>query len=149
MAASPKRQRASAQSAASADVSLIFDGGSIGNPGKGYGTYVTTGLVGSPDRVRIDFDGRTTSNEAEYMTLIHGLRRILQELERNARDPHDVSLAVLSDSMLVVEQLNGRWKVRHPGLRPLHAEAAELLTRFRSTTVSWHSRLHSVRVLGH
>jgi len=132
-----------------ADITLVFDGGSLGNPGKGYGTHIVAGAVESPGRVRVEFDGRTTSNEAEYMTLIHGLRSVLRELERDARDPGSLTLAVLSDSKLVVEQLNGRWKVRHPGLRPLHAEAAQLLTRFKSAKLAWHSRVESVRILGH
>lgn len=149
MSWSPKRQRSNAPVTPDADVLLVFDGGSLGNPGKGYGSVVATGVVETPGLVRFEFDGKTTNNEAEYLTLIHGLRRVLKELARDGLDAGSVKLAVMSDSKLVVEQINGRWKVRHPGLRPLHAEAADLLRRFKSSSVTWHPRLESVRILGH
>ena len=83
------------------------------------------------------------------MTLLHGLRTILRELEDAGRDPDAMSVTVLSDSKLVVEQVSGRWKVRHEGLRPLHGEALLLLSRFRSWRLQWQPRIESVRLLGH
>jgi ribonuclease HI len=130
-------------------VTLVFDGGSRGNPGRGYGSYLVEGAVHTPAPVRLEFPGRTTNNEAEYLSLLHGLRAILQQLELDARDAGSASLIVLSDSKLVVEQVSGRWKVRHEPLRPLHAEARQLLSRFGSWQLHWHSRVRSVRMLGH
>jgi probable phosphoglycerate mutase len=81
--------------------------------------------------------------------MIQGLRLILRELEREAKDPQSTSVNVLSDSKLVVEQINGRWKVRHEGLRPLHREALQLLGRFGTWRLTWQPRIESVRLLGH
>ena len=61
----------------------------------------------------------------------------------------ELSLNVLSDSKLVVEQVSGRWKVKHEGLKPLHAEAVRLVNRFGTWRYSWQPRAESVRLLGH
>lgn len=149
MPSSLRRQRVDASQHDDADISLIFDGGSLGNPGRGYGSAAVIGLLHRPEIMTFSFDGQRTNNESEYLTLIHALRRILEELQRDNRDPRHISLSVLSDSMLVVEQLNGRWKVKNAGLRPLHAEAADLLRRFKFSSIAWHPREESVRILGH
>ena len=132
-----------------ADVTLVFDGGSLGNPGKGYGSFIYRGVIETPAPIRLEYPGQTTNNEAEYLTMLHGLRTILRELERDARDPSNVTIAILSDSKLVVEQVSGRWKVRHAPLRPFQAEARELLSRFAAWQLLWQPRLESVRLLGH
>lgn len=132
-----------------ADVTLIFDGGSLGNPGKGYGSFVYHGLIESTAPVRLEYPGQTTNNEAEYLSMLHGLRTILRELERDAQDPANATLNVLSDSKLVVEQVSGRWKVRHAPLRPFHTEALDLLSRFAAWQLLWQPRVESVRLLGH
>lgn len=132
-----------------ADVTLIFDGGSLGNPGKGYGSFVYQGVIETPSPVRLEYPGQTTNNEAEYMSMLHGLRAILRELERAGRDPSSVTLDVRSDSKLVVEQVGGRWKVRHAPLRPFHSEALDVLARFAAWQLHWQPRLESVRLLGH
>lgn len=62
--------------------------------------------------------GWATNNAAEYQALIEGLR---------LAHSHGVDrLAVFSDSMLIVEQMKGAWKVKHEGLKPLHALARKL-----------------------
>ncbi|MEX1158871.1 MAG: ribonuclease HI family protein, partial [Thermomicrobiales bacterium] len=132
-----------------ADVTLVFDGGSLGNPGKGYGSFVYRGVVQTATPVRLEYPGRTTNNEAEYLTLLHGLRTVLREVERDGRNPEDVSITILSDSKLVVEQVSGRWKIRHAPLRPFQTEAIELLSRFSSWLLHWQPRIESVRLLGH
>jgi ribonuclease HI len=132
-----------------ADITLVFDGGSLGNPGKGYGSFVYRGVIETQTPVRLEYPGQTTNNEAEYLSMLHGLRTILRELERDLRDPSEVSINVLSDSKLVVEQVSGRWKVRHAPLRPFHTEAVELLSRFACWQLHWQPRLESVRLLGH
>ncbi|HYI15440.1 MAG TPA: reverse transcriptase-like protein [Thermomicrobiales bacterium] len=132
-----------------ADITLVFDGGSLGNPGKGYGSFVYQGVITTPSPVRLEFPGQTTNNEAEYMTMLHGLRTVLRELERDARDPSALTINVLSDSKLVVEQVSGRWKVRHAPLRPFQSEARDLFSRFAAWQLVWQPRLESVRLLGH
>lgn len=133
----------------SANVTLVFDGGSLGNPGKGYGSFITRGLVETDQPVRLEYAGRRTNNEAEYMTLIEGLRHILAAAERDGFAADNLLVQVLSDSQLVVEQVAGRWKVKNEGLKPLHAEARRLLAQFGSWELSWHPRAQSVRHLGH
>lgn len=131
------------------DVTLIFDGGSLGNPGKGYGSFITCGRVETRQPVKLEFAGRRTNNEAEYMTLIEGLRHVLSVAGDDGVRADSLAIRVLSDSQLVVEQVSGRWKVRNEGLKPLHAQARELLARFASWELTWHPRSQSVRYLGH
>lgn len=130
------------------DVEIVFDGGSIRNPGDGYGSYRLT-IGDEPARiVRCTF-GRATSNEAEYRTLIAALEDAVQSLEARGRPPVEARLRVLGDSRLVLEQLRGTWKVRAVHLRGLRDRAAALLSRFGSVELSWHARANSVRILGH
>lgn len=99
------------------------DGGSRGNPGPaGYGAVVRDGDTGQIIAEAAEFIGVATNNVAEYKGLIAGLRAA-QEL-----DP-DASVDVRMDSKLVVEQMSGRWKIKHPDMRPLAAEAATVLPR--------------------
>ncbi len=144
-----RRPKVQAPKVPPADITLVFDGGSLGNPGKGYGSFVYTGVIETQSPVRLDYPGQTTNNEAEYLSMLHGLRTLLRELERDARDPATLTMNVLSDSKLVVEQVSGRWKVRHEPLRPFHTEAHQLLARFASWKLLWQPRLESVRLLGH
>jgi ribonuclease HI len=90
-----------------------------------------------------------TNNQAEYLALIEGLTALLQELKTAAIPSKQVSLDVRSDSQLVVNQLNGTWKIRNAGLKPLISQAKELLGLFGQRTLCWHSRAESVRLFGH
>jgi ribonuclease HI len=128
---------------------LIFDGGSRGNPGQGYGSYVYKGVVSQLDPIQIVYPGRTTNNEAEYMTLNNGLADALAALREQGHDPSQLRIVVKSDSKLVVEQVCGRWKIKKAELRPHIQRAQQLLGQFRSWDLSWHPRSESVRVLGH
>jgi ribonuclease HI len=111
-----------ASKVAGAEAWLYADGASKGNPGPaGVGIVLTTPAGeevlawGAPI-------GRATSNVAEYRAVIEGLKRALELKVRR--------ICVLSDSELLILQLRGRYKVRNPGLKPLHAEALGLLDRF-------------------
>ena len=66
--------------------------------------------------------GRATNNQAEYQALIDGLKAI--------EDWKPDGLDVFLDSKLVVEQVNGRWRVKEPELQELHRQALELLHHF-------------------
>lgn len=110
-------------------VIVTADGGSRGNPGPaGYGATVID-ASGSVLAERAAGIGNATNNVAEYSGLIAGLQA--------ARELGASRVDVRLDSKLVVEQLSGRWKVKHPDLRPLAASAAELMTGFDEVTVSW------------
>jgi probable phosphoglycerate mutase len=130
------------------DVLLIFDGGARGNPGHGYGSFTYKGSV-VRWQTSITYPGLTTNNQAEYQTMIGGLRAILFDCETLGIPPKTIGVDVRSDSQLLVNQVNGTWKIKHPGLRELHAEATNLLARFRRWELIWHPRAESVRILGH
>ncbi|WP_406198071.1 bifunctional RNase H/acid phosphatase [Kitasatospora sp. NBC_01560] len=99
------------------------DGGSRGNPGPaGYGAVVRDGDTGLIIAEAAEFIGHATNNVAEYKGLIAGLRAA-REI-----DP-DASVDVRMDSKLVVEQMSGRWKIKHPDMQPLAAEARTVLPR--------------------
>jgi broad specificity phosphatase PhoE/ribonuclease HI len=106
------------------------DGGSRGNPGPaGYGSVVWTS-----DRTAVLAEnkqaiGRATNNVAEYRGLIAGL----EEAAKLGATEVDVSM----DSKLVVEQMSGRWKVKHPDIEPLHRQATALSTRFDRISYTW------------
>ncbi|MFJ6196194.1 bifunctional RNase H/acid phosphatase [Micromonospora sp. NPDC092111] len=106
------------------------DGGSRGNPGPaGYGAVVRDPASGEVLLERAEAIGTATNNVAEYRGLIAGLEAAaeLGAAEVDAR----------MDSKLVVEQMCGRWQIKHPGLRPLAARAAALVDRFDTVRFSW------------
>ena len=96
------------------------DGGSRGNPGvAGYGALVRDPLTG---RVLVELAeplGKASNNVAEYSGLLAGLRAVL-DLDRGA------TVRVKMDSKLVVEQMSGRWKIKHEDMRRLALEARDL-----------------------
>jgi probable phosphoglycerate mutase len=99
-------------------VVAYIDGGARGNPGPaGYGVRVE-----NPDGTLVEefyeAIGIATNNVAEY-------RGLLAALEW-ARTHGHRALHVRSDSLLLVQQMLGRYKVKHPGLIPLHAKASLL-----------------------
>ncbi|MFB7663346.1 bifunctional RNase H/acid phosphatase [Kitasatospora sp. NPDC056138] len=99
------------------------DGGSRGNPGPaGYGAVVRDGDTGQIIAEAAEFIGHATNNVAEYKGLIAGLR------SAHELDP-DAAVDVRMDSKLVVEQMSGRWKIKHPDMQPLAAEARTVFPR--------------------
>jgi len=107
---------------------LHVDGASRGNPGEaGFGVHVTT-PEGKDLASLYGYLGRATNNVAEYQALLHGLRFALARGAREVR--------VFSDSELLVRQLEGRYRVKNPGLLPLYREASALLARFERSRVS-------------
>lgn len=131
------------------DYTITFDGGSIGNPGPGYGSYRLRGPDGATRTRRLDFGDDVTNNVAEYRALIAALEDLLATIQRAGQDPAHSSVEVRGDSRLVIYQLDGRWRVRKPHLRPLHDRARALLNQFGSATLKWHRRGESVKALGH
>jgi probable phosphoglycerate mutase len=131
------------------DMELIFDGGSLGNPGDGYGSFVLVDRTGYDTHQQMRFGPNRTNNQAEYRTLIEGLKAALALAATNGWDPAKTSLRVRTDSQLVVNQVNGRWKVKHENMKPLCSMAQKLITRFGRWDLGWHSRDNSVALLGH
>ena len=106
-------------------VLIYFDGGARGNPGPAaIGALVLDPASVPPHRLATVSEriGEATNNVAEYRALIAGLEAAAATPARVAR--------VRGDSKLVIEQVSGRWKVKQPHLKPLHAEACALLARY-------------------
>lgn len=128
---------------------IVFDGGSQGNPGRGYGSFVLFSAGGSPTLQTLDYSSegqQVTNNQAEYLTLIRALQRLHEELGSEAGT---ATVSIWGDSSLVVNQVNGTWRVKHPELQPLVLQARALLESFAAWTIRWHDRSKSVRLLGH
>ena len=119
------------------------DGGSRGNPGPAaYGTVVRDADTGEVLVERAEAIGSATNNVAEYRGLVAGLEEV------NRIDP-EAALEVRMDSKLVVEQMAGRWKIKHPGMREL-ALAAQRLRNPATVTWTWVPRernTHADRLL--
>jgi len=132
------------------DYTLIFDGGSYGNPGLGYGSYVLIRNKDGKQRVkRLRFGEDMTSNEAEYRTLIAGLDDLLSTIRKAGRSPQQFSLEVRGDSRLILYQVARKWKTKKLHLMPLRDKVEELLDGFGSIILIWQRRDKSERVLGH
>ncbi|SDC97672.1 probable phosphoglycerate mutase [Actinokineospora iranica] len=111
-------------------VLIEADGGSRGNPGPaGYGAVVLDPTTREVLAERAEGIGVATNNVAEYRGLIAGLRA--------AADLGADTVEVRMDSKLVVEQMSGRWKVKHPAMQPLAQEARALAKHFTAITYTW------------
>lgn len=107
------------------------DGGSRGNPGPaGYGALVRDPISGTVLAEIAEGIGRATNNVAEYRGLIAGLTAA-------AGLAPDAVVEARMDSKLVVEQMSGRWRVKHPDMVPLAARARELAAEFAQVSYTW------------
>jgi ribonuclease HI len=138
-----------AESGGDADYVIIFDGGSEGNPGRGYGSYALIDAQGRQRLVRLELGGNVTNNEAEYDTLIAALEDLLQQTESNTQRPSKVTVEVRGDSRLVLRQVRGEWKSKDERMRRRRDRVRALLTRFGSYRLVEQRREESVKVLGH
>jgi probable phosphoglycerate mutase len=111
-------------------VVIEADGGSRGNPGlAGYGAVVFDAETGDVLAERKAALGITTNNVAEYQGLIAGLEAA-RELGADAVD-------VRMDSKLVVEQMSGRWKIKHPPLQTLALRARDVVADIGRVRFEW------------
>ncbi|MEU0167797.1 reverse transcriptase-like protein, partial [Streptomyces iakyrus] len=109
------------------------DGGSRGNPGPaGYGAVVSDAATGETLRETAEYIGVATNNVAEYRGLLAGLRAAF-ELDPAA------TVHVRMDSKLVIEQMSGRWKIKHPDMKPLATQASRVFPPGR-VTYEWMPR---------
>lgn len=112
------------------------DGGSRGNPGIAAGGAVV--IDGESAEVLAEvgvYVGHATNNVAEYNGLLAGLQRAFEI------DP-EASIHVRMDSKLVVEQMSGRWKIKHPDMAVLASQARALIGT-RPVTYEWVPRLNN------
>ena len=107
---------------------IYTDGASRGNPGPAaIGAVIKDGqgrVLGKISR-RI---GRTTNNQAEYQAVIAALEEAVRL--------GVAGVVIKSDSELVVEQINGRYRVKNPALKPLHQRVRELQSLFQSFAIA-------------
>lgn len=130
-------------------IGIIFDGGSKGNPGIGYGSYALR-WPGQPQQiVQLQFGDGVTNNEAEYDTLAAALEAILKRLAENKADPSTARVEIRGDSQLVINQVIGEWKCSEERMRRRRDRVRNLLREFGGWQLIYHPRANSVRVLGH
>ena len=111
-------------------VSMYCDGGSRGNPGvAGSGSVVYDSSGETLGEIAYVVGKKSTNNVAEYYGLIRGLEA--------CREVGATVVDVFMDSKLVVEQMTGRWKIKHPDMQKLAREARDLASSFEKVTYTW------------
>lgn len=121
-----KRQQLPPKSKQTSEVKLFADGGSRGNPGPSAGGFV---VLDMDDQILTEsgkYLGITTNNQAEYHSLKGGLE---MALKMGARTVH-----VYMDSMLVVNQMKGIYKVKNRDLWPIYEAIKKLVPQFKEVT---------------
>ena len=108
-------------------LTIFADGGSRGNPGPAAAGAVVTDESGTVVREIGTFLGVTTNNVAEWTGLISGLEAAL-ELGAD-------QIVIRLDSELVIKQITGVYRVKHPNMIPLHAKAKALLKTFTQVDI--------------
>jgi ribonuclease HI len=134
---------------ADADYIITFDGGAKGNPGLGYGSYELRTATGRSRVERLDYGDNVTNNEAEYRSLLAALHDLRQTIVAAGKDPRQYRLLVLGDSQLVINQLNGLWKMKDQNLRQWFVQIKTVAAAFDHVRFVWHPRARSVATLGH
>lgn len=107
---------------------MHVDGGARGNPGPSAVAAVASDGSGQELSERAAYIGETTNNVAEYKAVLLGLE-LARELEAE-------EVSVVNDSELVSRQIEGRYKVKNAGLKPLYLQAMEELRRFDDWSVT-------------
>jgi ribonuclease HI len=130
-------------------VVIIFDGGSKGNAGQGYGSYALRWPGAQQQIVKLRFGNQITNNEAEYDTLIAALEAVLKRLQDNGAAPTTAKLDIRGDSLLVINQVLGKWQCKEERLQVRCERVRKLLQNLGAWRLTHHDRANSVEVLGH
>lgn len=109
-------------------ITLFADGGSRGNPGPSGAGAVAFDQDGRRVVEVSDFLGVATNNIAEYEAILRGLAALKDAYPKGHFQ--GVPVIVKMDSKLVVEQMKGAYKVRHPNLIPRHRDIKELISQY-------------------
>jgi ribonuclease HI len=132
------------------DYIIYFDGGSKGNPGEGYGSYLLVDAARQVKRLeRVEFGNGVTNNEAEYRTLEAALTDLRLMVQANGEKPTEHTLLVMGDSMLIVKQVQEKWCCRNERLMKLRDTIQAALFHFGNWQIAWQPRDVSVAILGH
>lgn len=110
------------------DFILYADGGARGNPGPAGAGSVVFDALGKRVVEVSDYLGVATNNIAEYEAIIRGLRKLGETFP--AEHLRSARLIIKMDSKLVIEQLRGNYKVKHPNLVPRYLEVKNLIARY-------------------
>jgi ribonuclease HI len=112
------------------NLAVYIDGGSRGNPGpSGGGFAIYKG--GKVLHKGSQFFGTITNNQAEYMALRLALNTVYQKFSDD-----NTEVNCFMDSKLVVEQMNGNWKVKSVNVKPLFQEARKIADQFKGFTIT-------------
>lgn len=126
-------------------LSVECDGGSRGNPGPaGTGSSVKD-AAGVEVGCVWQFITHATNNVAEYQGLINGLNLAVEIAEQQGVKPGSLSVDVRMDSKLVVEQMSGRWKIKHPDMKPLAQEVKRIEGQLAQVSYTWVPRAQNER----
>lgn len=126
-------------------LSVECDGGSRGNPGPaGTGSSVKD-AAGVEVGCVWQFIKHATNNVAEYQGLINGLNLAVEIAEQQGVKPESLSVDVRMDSKLVVEQMSGRWKIKHPDMKPLAQEVKRIEGKLAQVSYTWVPRAQNAR----
>lgn len=107
-------------------IEIFIDGAARGNPGEsGIGVLIRGN--GFEDREITEYLGTKTNNQAEYTALITALEA--------AQDLNDREIKIFTDSLLVANQINGLWKVKHPEIIPLNKKAKTLFENYQQISI--------------
>ena len=106
---------------------LYADGGARGNPGPAGAGAVVFDSLGKRVVEVADYLGETTNNVAEYEAVLRGLKKLADEYSESIMK--HAELEIRMDSKLVIEQLKGAYKVKHPNLIPRYLEVKNLIAR--------------------
>ncbi len=113
-------------------LTLEFDGGSRGNPGPAGIGIVVRAADNTPLVTLGRFIGRATNNVAEYRALITAMEK--------ARELGAKRIVIRGDSELIIKQMRGEYRVKHPDMKVLHDEAQALLRRFEQHKIEHNLR---------
>jgi ribonuclease HI len=113
-------------------LTLEFDGGSRGNPGPAGIGVVVRAQDGTPLVTLGRFIGRATNNVAEYRALITAMEEA-QKLGAK-------KIVIRGDSELVIKQMKGQYRVKHPDMKVLYDEARDLIRQFESARIEHNLR---------
>lgn len=122
------------------EFTIFADGGSRGNPGPAGAGAIVRDENGKIVAEISEFLGNTTNNVAEYTGILSALETLLSllegESEKGKEKASEAMVIVKMDSMLVVKQMKGEYKIKHPNLTPLAARVKELTKHFKSVSFS-------------
>ncbi len=119
---------------------IYGDGGSRGNPGPAGSGAIIRNEAGETVGTVSEFLGTTTNNVAEYTAVLRALELLAGMLEEKAKD---AEVHVRMDSMLVIRQMKGEWKIKHPNMKPLAGRVGELVRLFGTVTFEHVYREHN------